>query len=294
MATSSSKMKLSQQELRQLMREKTIQSKKCTRIDSPLARYDERGQLWCRICNQIINNELLWSTHLIGKSHKKKVEELKQKSKSLTTKESLPSSSGPLKRSLNVDEKMETIVANKIRKSSENKEEDIGDNKSIQTASNVVTLDSSLPVDFFDNGNEKPVEKQTNELLSSQIPKGFFDDPQIERKVRKTPLDETLDNQFELFRKEIAEQSLVSQNLMDEEYEDLEKEKALTEIDEQIENWAKVDEIQKKIEVIHKKHDENMEMNDNDDNSDNQDADDDDGEIDFNDMNFWRNKDVFR
>lgn len=71
MATSSSKMKLSQQELRQLMREKTIQSKKCTRIDSPLARYDERGQLWCRICNQIINNELLWSTHLIGKSHKK-------------------------------------------------------------------------------------------------------------------------------------------------------------------------------------------------------------------------------
>lgn len=222
------------------------------------------------------------------------MEELKQKSKSLTTKESLPSSSGPLKRSLNVDEKMETIVANKIRKSSENKEEDIGDNKSIQTASNVVTLDSSLPVDFFDNGNEKPVEKQTNELLSSQIPKGFFDDPQIERKVRKTPLDETLDNQFELFRKEIAEQSLVSQNLMDEEYEDLEKEKALTEIDEQIENWAKVDEIQKKIEVIHKKHDENMEMNDNDDNSDNQDADDDDGEIDFNDMNFWRNKDVFR
>lgn len=187
---------------------------------------------------------------------------------------------------------METIVANKIRKSSENKEEDIGDNKSIQTASNVVTLDSSLPVDFFDNGNEKPVEKQTNELLSSQIPKGFFDDPQIERKVRKTPLEETLDNQFELFRKEIAEQSLVSQNLMDEEYEDLEKEKALTEIDEQIENWAKVDEIQKKIEVIHKKHDENMEMNDNDDNSDNQDADDD--EIDFNDMNFWRNKDVFR
>ena len=213
----------------------------------------------------------------------------------MTTKESLPSSSGPLKRSLNVDEKMETIVANKIRKSSENKEEDIGDNKSIQAASNVVTLDSSLPVDFFDNGNEKPVEKQTNELLSSQIPKGFFDDPQIERKVRKTPLDETLDNQFELFRKEIAEQSLVSQNLMDEEYEDLEKEKALTEIDEQIENWAKVDEIQKKIDVIHKKHDENMEMNDNDDNSDNQDADDDDdGEIDFNDMNFWRNKDVFR
>ena len=68
MATSSKK--LSQQELRQLMREK-VQSKKDIRIDSPLARYDDRGQLWCRICNQIINNEFLWSTHLIGKSHKK-------------------------------------------------------------------------------------------------------------------------------------------------------------------------------------------------------------------------------
>lgn len=69
MATSTKK--LSQQELRQLMREKVQNKTDIRRIDSPLARYDDRGQLWCRICNQIINNEFLWSTHLIGKLHKK-------------------------------------------------------------------------------------------------------------------------------------------------------------------------------------------------------------------------------
>nr|XP_027205965.1 zinc finger protein 830-like [Dermatophagoides pteronyssinus] len=287
MATSSKK--LSQQELRQLMREK-VQSKKDIRIDSPLARYDDRGQLWCRICNQIINTEFLWSTHLIGKSHKKKIEELKQKSKSTSTKESPSLTSGPLKRSLPV-ENIDTITSNKIKKSSDNKD-DIENNKSV-TASNVI-LDSSLPKDFFDNETKK-VEAETNE--SSQLPKGFFDDPQVEQKVRKIPRDQTLENQFELFRKEIAEESIVSQNLMEEEFEDLEKEKTLTEIDEQIEKWVKVDEIQKKIEKIHEKH-ESLEMKDNSDNSNNHDDDDDDDDdddqIDFNDINFWRNKVVFR
>ncbi|OTF71157.1 hypothetical protein BLA29_001664 [Euroglyphus maynei] len=281
MATSTKK--LSQQELRQLMREKVQNKTDIRRIDSPLARYDDRGQLWCRICNQIINNEFLWSTHLIGKLHKKKVEELKQKSKSSSTKES-SSSSGPLKRSLPV-ENIESISSNKIKKSSHVNIEDSIENKPTESVTAVIS-DTSLPGDFFDDGT-KPVEKES----TNELPKGFFDDPKVERKVRKTNNDQTLETQFELFRKEIAEESIVSQNLLEEELEDLEKEKTLTEIDEQIENWAKVDEIQRKIENIHKKH-ENIEMNG--ENSDNQDDDDDDDPIDFNDMNFWRNKVVFR
>lgn len=62
--------KLTQAELRQLMREKA-QGKVAKRIESPLAKYDEAGKLWCVVCNIVIHSESIWSSHLIEKSHKK-------------------------------------------------------------------------------------------------------------------------------------------------------------------------------------------------------------------------------
>lgn len=62
--------KLSQHELRELMREK-VASKKAARIESPLAKYDSCNRLWCVVCNTFINSESLWPAHLITKSHKK-------------------------------------------------------------------------------------------------------------------------------------------------------------------------------------------------------------------------------
>lgn len=59
-----------QQQLRQLMQEKARSKKTDSRIESPLAKYDEQNNLWCIVCNQKINSELIWETHLIGKSHK--------------------------------------------------------------------------------------------------------------------------------------------------------------------------------------------------------------------------------
>ena len=64
------KKKISQSELRQLMREKA-QHKITQRIDSPLAKYDDENNLWCVVCNIIIQLESRWSTHLVDKTHKK-------------------------------------------------------------------------------------------------------------------------------------------------------------------------------------------------------------------------------
>lgn len=61
--------KLSQEELRQLMR--ATKAKKVARIDSPLARYDTKGKLSCAICNVPINGEANWSDHLVDFEHKK-------------------------------------------------------------------------------------------------------------------------------------------------------------------------------------------------------------------------------
>lgn len=65
----SSTNKLSQQELRQLMRD-NAKSKATKHINSALAKYDEEDNLWCIVCN-IIVHETVWTTHLIEKTHKK-------------------------------------------------------------------------------------------------------------------------------------------------------------------------------------------------------------------------------
>ncbi|CAG2180328.1 unnamed protein product, partial [Oppiella nova] len=82
----SSTKKLSQKELREMMRDR-VQSKdsqslpsddKKKTIDSPLARYDSRGILSCIICQQTISSATLWSSHIISKSHKMKMDEMKR------------------------------------------------------------------------------------------------------------------------------------------------------------------------------------------------------------------------
>lgn len=63
--------KISQQDLRRLMQErKNAQSQQKQRIESPLAKYDEKGKLSCVLCLVQIKDESLWSSHLISKIHK--------------------------------------------------------------------------------------------------------------------------------------------------------------------------------------------------------------------------------
>lgn len=163
------------------------------------------------------------------------------------------------------------------------------------------SVPSSLPGDFFDNGiksteqNRENCEKNNKESLTT-LPKGFFDDPMLDAKARNAS-HESMDAQMELFRKEIAEESIVSQNIIEEETEVLEKEKMLFEINEQIEKWAKVNQFQEKIEAIHKNKSINNKIqvnktNDSDSDSD-MDMDSESSKLDLNSFLSWRKKDVF-
>ncbi|RDD40652.1 Zinc finger protein 830 [Trichoplax sp. H2] len=51
---------------RKLIKGKASQKK----INSPLARYSNTGQLSCAICNCNVKNELLWNAHIQSKKHK--------------------------------------------------------------------------------------------------------------------------------------------------------------------------------------------------------------------------------
>ncbi|CAF3862660.1 unnamed protein product, partial [Adineta steineri] len=58
--------------LRQLMKQE-----KQKRIDSPLAKYTNTGQLCCALCNQQLTSETFWKAHINGREHKQKLLELK-------------------------------------------------------------------------------------------------------------------------------------------------------------------------------------------------------------------------
>lgn len=101
--------------------------------------------------------------------------------------------------------------------------------------------------------------------------------------------------QMEVFMREIAQESLVSEVIIEEEIELLQKEKDIDEVDEQINQWERVDQYQKKIEEIHKKREAEraaaaaLSKNQNDEDSDD---DDEDVPESLNDVNFWRSKGV--
>ncbi|XP_044149859.1 zinc finger protein 830 isoform X2 [Bufo gargarizans] len=108
--------------------------------------------------------------------------------------------------------------------------------------------DRSLPPDFFDSKTsvvshsgsilkadvlEKPVPMKEN--TAEALPEGFFDDPDVDAKVRKVdaPKDH-LDKEWEEFQKEMRKVNTVSEAIMAEEDEEGRLDRQIDEIDEQI------------------------------------------------------------
>ena len=58
------------EDLKKLMQSRKQEQLLEKRIDSPLARYDEQGNLFCRICDLRIENVNFWTKHLVSKEHK--------------------------------------------------------------------------------------------------------------------------------------------------------------------------------------------------------------------------------
>ena len=49
------------------------------RIESPIAKYNQLGQLTCIVCNQIVKSELMWNAHINSKLHLEAKNQLKMK-----------------------------------------------------------------------------------------------------------------------------------------------------------------------------------------------------------------------
>lgn len=75
---SSAKKKYTQNDLRRLMSEQKAKNApvktSTTKIQSPLAKYNDLGQLMCVLCKTIVRSDDVWKVHVNAKQHKQNVE----------------------------------------------------------------------------------------------------------------------------------------------------------------------------------------------------------------------------
>ncbi|XP_038626272.1 zinc finger protein 830 [Tachyglossus aculeatus] len=126
---------------------------------------------------------------------------------------------------------------------------------------------SGLPADFFDTGGppaplvshsgsilkaeiqEKELERKEN--TAEALPEGFFDDPEVDAKVRKVdaPKDQ-MDKEWDEFQKAMRQVNTISEAIVAEEDEEGRLDRQIGEIDEQIECYRRIEALRHRQDVF--------------------------------------------
>ncbi|XP_006891118.1 PREDICTED: zinc finger protein 830 [Elephantulus edwardii] len=129
---------------------------------------------------------------------------------------------------------------------------------------------SVLPNDFFDTSppkapliphsgsiekaeiHEKVVERREN--TAEALPEGFFDDPEVDARVRKVdaPKDQ-MDKEWDEFQKAMRQVNTISEAIVAEEDEEGRLDRQIGEIDEQIECYRRVEKLRNRQDEIKNK-----------------------------------------
>lgn len=285
MSATGLKKKYTQNYLRRLMEEQKNKTNKSNvaavnqeqKINSPIAKYDEKGQLNCILCKSVVRSESIWKVHINSKKHKEKVEIAKQ------LKEKLQSSS--VKR-VNDEPNPGKIPEKKAKESS-----------------GISPKKNEIPSDFFESSvksskpNEKTAEevepsiKDSEEKGDNPLPEGFFDDPKKDAKVRNFEYKDPQEEEWLKFQKEIKEETSVSLEIIAGEVEMSTNDRQIHDIDEQIYHWQRVVNMEQKKELISKnikeKQSKNVEENENEE-------DDESESEDFDEFLDWRAKNIVK
>ncbi|XP_068792355.1 zinc finger protein 830 [Struthio camelus] len=136
---------------------------------------------------------------------------------------------------------------------------------------------NSLPTDFFDSKTtaapivshsgsiqkaeiqEKTVERKEN--TAEALPEGFFDDPEVDAKVRKVdaPKDQ-MDKEWDEFQKAMRQVNTISEAIVAEEDEEGRLDRQIGEIDEQIECYRRVELLRNRQDLMKEKFKEAMRL----------------------------------
>ncbi|XP_068631079.1 zinc finger protein 830 [Battus philenor] len=283
------------EEMRKLMADRKNKDKKPTKINNPLAKYNNAGQLMCILCTSIVRSENVWQVHLNSKQHKENVQEAK-KLKEMTNN----FTDGKIKKRPNTsfegapqEKKLKSILKNAdndiIVKASTTKNnaptivsfhnEEI---KRISLKSSS-TDKEGLSKETTSTNNLKEGDSKEHSINDQPIPEGFFDDPILDAKVRNIEYKDPVEEEWERFQKEIKEETSTSAEIIAGEQEEATAERQIDEIDEQIRNWSRVLDLELKKEETKKKKQDVELMSDNEDN-------DSDNDVDLDEFLDWRAK----
>lgn len=286
--------KKTQVEMRRLMAERKKKDTKIVKIDNPLAKYNNAGQLTCILCNSIVRSENVWTVHINSKQHRENVEKAK-KLKELTNNFTV----GKIKRKL-ISPTRDVPVEKKLKGILKNASEAVTSivSKSTNNVPHIISyhneeikrspLIPGLPIERKQDpqtSTETQEQDLKTQLPDQPIPEGFFDDPILDAKMRNIEYKDPVEEEWERFQKEMKEEASASAEIIAGEQEEATAKRQLDEIDEQIRNWSRVLDLElKKEETKKKKQDMDEQMS--------EDIEDDDGNEDDNIDEFldWRAK----
>lgn len=259
------KRKLTQDDLRKAMSEHKKKIGAVKKIESPLAKYTDAGQLMCILCKTIVRSEAVWPVHLNSKTHKENIILAKK-----TKLESNPTKVQTFKRPTSptqessTNKKIKGILKNSTQSAQvlSNLPSDFFDNPK-QVNCNVP---SSIPVITQQSENDKePVhekdlknveveeekeKERSKDTNQPPLPEGFFDDPVLDAKVRNVEYKNPIEEEWEKFQKEIKEEAAQSAQIIADDQEEATTERQLDEIEEQIRHWSRVMDLVKRKEQV--------------------------------------------
>lgn len=124
---------------------------------------------------------------------------------------------------------------------------------------------TSEPDGSVDDEELTPWEKETlqkktarepvvpKENTAEALPEGFFDDPNVDKKVRKADPKDPLDEEWAKFQKEMQSAAISSEAMEDEYDEQTQLEREMDEVEKQMSQWEKINQLQQhKDDVLHK------------------------------------------
>jgi len=135
--------------------------------------------------------------------------------------------------------------------------------------------EAGVPSDFFDSKKDSAKGSEAvmgPEESDAKLPEGFFDDPVMDAKARGIEYKNPEEEEWEAFKKEIAVEVAVSQDIQAEGELEETTERQLEEIEDQMQAWSRVREYEikkdKVDEVIKNKKSVKEEVNSDDDDVD--------------------------
>jgi zinc finger protein 830 len=281
--------------LRQLMKQE-----KQKRIDSPFAKYTNTGQICCALCNQQLTSENFWKAHVNGREHKQKLLELKSNIKQTNSDAvfAKPFPPSPLTTQPQRGVKRPHDVATS------------DDYAIVSKPSGPVTTaqHSALPADFFDSGSSKSQVDSNQSVTKSSlpttnpippientsaIPEGFFDNPELDARMRKVEYVNKMEIEWDTFTREMKQETNISDKL--EAYDDIERdvEREIKETDELITRWQKIEDMHdikdNRFKIVKERTNKSVKQSKNE-SDDDDDDDDQDLEKELQSMYNWRQK----